>query len=279
MSWQTVDPRTGVIRPAASGLATNQALSLLEAMGRQGWSCLASYDTEAWSPIPSGGSNSGPFVWLKQEGLAEEIVLPWRTDQEVPIVRLTATGKEALHKLNKPVVRSEIEILQDRCGHSLKPHYGQCILFAALARRVGYKTRLCVTLPTQTTVADVQLERQDDQVWVTIESGLDRSMHPLDRWHRMAQIQAYLPLVAPTLEKQQEIEKQAKERIYVMRSTSLTYLLAQTLHRNTSLWNRRYNRFEEQTAKRFRPRNKPGMEIWAAGHGAMLRALTQTQAN
>lgn len=271
MSWQTTDPRHRSTTPATSGPVVTEALFLLATLGRKGWSCLPVQLARSALPDVPGNPASAPLAWLRAEGLIQEEVLVWHTDRSVPILRLTAEGKNHLRQQHKPVIRSEIETLQDRYGHALKPHYGQSILFAALARQAGYTTQLCVTVPTRTVTADIRLTRRDTHVWVSIESGLERPLHPLDHWHRLAQIQAFLPLVAPTLEQQREVEEQAKARIYMMYSTNLSYLLARLPQRHACLWNRRYNRFEEQATRWVRPRGKPDWETWVAGHAAMLR--------
>ncbi len=271
MSWQITGPSQERPTGAESGHVANRALALLEAVGREGWSCL--------NPCQRAGTAGDPdsvsIAWLQAEGLIAGETLTWHAERRIPVIRLTTAGKRHLRTHHKSVVPSEIEILQDRCGHALKPHYGQSILFAALARQAGYQTRLCVTLPTRTAIADVLLERPGSRIWVSIESGLERPLHPLDRWHRMAQVQAWLPLVAPTPARQQDLELQARARIYVIHSANLSTLLERVPGPRNCLWSRRYNRFEEQAARLRQAPGQPDWQTWTAGHAAMLRSWHQ----
>ncbi len=276
MSWQTTGSRSDGAIPIAEDQVAVQAQALLMSLGREGWSCPASHLSLCLTSSLPDTPEAAPLAWLTAAGLIAWEPLTWYAARTIRIVRLTTAGKAYLHAHRQPVVRSEIEILQDRCGHTLHAHYGQCLLFAALARQAGYHTRLCVTLPTRTAIADVGLERQGTRIWVSVESGLERSMHPLDRWHRLAQVQAWLPLVAPTPEGQRTVEKQARTRIYVLRSTSLISLLARPRPRYVCLWNRRYNRFEEQAAQLARPPSQPDWDTWTTGHAAMHRIGRRT---
>lgn len=254
---------------------SEDALALLAAIGRTGYSSLGSFvhtgtGSGAWEASPSP---AGPLPDLLARGLVAVEELAWFGERKIRIVKLTPQGKDCLRRHDWPVVRSEIETLQDRCGHSLKPHYGQTLLFAALARRLGYATTLCVLVPARNAIADVRLERQGRSIWVSIESGMARSEHPHDRWHRLAQAQAYLPLVAPASDLENTAMAQAQACVYLIRSANLQELMARISRGATTLWTQRYSRFEHCHLHDVPRPGRPDTRMWAQCNGYMRAHL------
>ena len=251
------------------------ALSLLADLGRTGFSSAASFAR----PRPSRSTPSARgclWHWLQDRGLVVWDALAWSDARRIRIVRITSAGKAHLRRAAQGAVKSEIEILQDRLGHADKPHFGQTILFAYLARRLGYATRLCSLLPTRNAIADVRLERADATLWVSVESGLARTEHPLDRWHRLAQAQAFLPLVAPNPARAEQALAYARERVYVIKATDLDTLAARVRRGAATLWTRRCNRFDRGVPAQTRARRT--LSAAAQGHGR-LRQLRRSAAS
>lgn len=269
-------PARGIGRAELSVEA--DALSLLAQLGRTGFSSAASFARPRSSrPTPSArGSIARLWRWLQDRELVVWNALAWSDARRIRIVRITPTGKAHLRRTNQAAVKSEIEILQDRLGHAHKPHFGQTIFFAYLARRLGYATRLCCLLPTRNAIADVRLERADATLWVSLESGLARAEHPLDRWHRMAQAQAFLPLVASDPVRAEQALAYARTRVYVIKATDLDTLAARVQRGATTLWTQRYNRFDRGVPARTRDRRT--LSDAAQGHGR-LRQLRRCAAS
>lgn len=254
------------------------ALSLLAQLGRTGFSSAASFARPRPSrSTPSArGANERLWRWLQDRDLVVGDALAWSDARRIRIVRITPAGKAHLRRAAQAAVKSEIEILQDRLGHADKPHFGQTIFFAYLARRLGYATRLCSLLPARNAIADVRLERAEATLWVSVESGLARTEHPLDRWHRMAQAQAFLPLVASDPARAEQALAYARERVYVIKATDLDTLAARVPRGATTLWTRRYNRFDRGVPARTRARGT--LSAAAQGHGR-LRQLRRCAAS
>ena len=224
------------------------SLKLLQILGSRGYSATCSYGSILF---PQGENSSSVselalcWQWLLDRNLICLTRVPLLDDRKIAAVHLTVAGRRHHKQQNMPLVQGEIEILYDRLGHSLKPHYGQALLFAHLARSLGFVTALEVQLPQRRIIADLQLERGSELLWVSLESGLERRTHPLDRWHKLAQAQAYLPLAAADSELLDTAFRLAQKQIYQIRGTALLDLETRLRNGARTLWCRRYNRFEK----------------------------------
>ncbi len=230
--------------PALEGMA----LQLLQDLGRRGYSSIRSYratldrPAEGRAPDPT---QTGQWNWLLERNLVRFLEVPVLDTRMLTAVHLTATGRRYLRQRHLPLVPGEIETLLDRLGHSLKPHYGQALLLAHLARHLGYATAHGVQVPHRRAVADLRLERSREVLFVSLESGLKRKGHPLDRWHVLAQAQPFLPLVAADAETLDTAFHSARQRICQIRGAVLPDLESRLYRGARTLWCRRYNRFEQ----------------------------------
>ncbi len=223
------------------------SLKLLQILGSRGYSATYSYGSILFPQ--SENSSSGSVLalcwhWLQDRNLICLTNVPLLDDRKIAAVHVTEVGRRHLKQQNMPLVQGEIEILYDRLGHSLKPHYGQALLFAHLARSLGFVTALEVQLPQRRVMADMRLERGSELLWVSLESGLERRTHPLDRWHMLAQAQAYLPLVAADSELLDTAFRLAQKQIAQIRGAFLPELEVRLRCGARTLWSRRHNRFE-----------------------------------
>ena len=233
---------------AAGPALESMALKLLLDLGSRGYSPIRSYrakldrQEEDLAPDPTQACQ---WNWLLERNLVSFLEVPIFDTRMLTAVHLTETGRRYLRQRNLPLVQGEIEILLDRLGHSMKPHYGQALLLAHLARHLGYATAHGVQVPHRRAVADLRLERGREVLFVSLESGLERKGHPLDRWHVLAQAQTFLPLVAADAEKLDAAFHSARKQICQIRGAVLPDLESRLYRGARTLWCRRYNRFEK----------------------------------
>lgn len=261
-TWTIEEPH-----PTPDPPRDDAALSLLATIGRTGWSRLASH-VRPTDETPSAiqRQNQRSITWLRERDLIALETVAWLERNVMQAVRLTPAGRRHLRQAQLPVVRGEMETLRDRLGHTIREHHAQIVLAADLARRRGYASAPCVVVPFCRVLADLKLERRNETLWVSIESGWDRPGHPADRWHRLAQSQAYLPQIAPTDGRLEAIMAEAQKWVYLIRGTSLESLRERRGHPGLSLWTRSFSRFEEHahlTRKAFCP---PDFDLWIQGH-------------
>lgn len=257
---------------ATSGLET-ESLLLLQEVGIQGYSTVDSYRTNRLEPQPGGKQQEGRWSWLLARDLISFLEVPVFADRTITAIQVTEAGRQHLQQRNIPIVQGEIETLFDQLGHSLKPHYGQALLFAHLARRLGYTTAHGVEVPHRKAVADLLLTRGQEALLVSLESGLERKGHPLDRWHVLAQAQAFLPLVAPNSEALEAAFGVARRQICIIRGTGLV-VLEKRLHWGArTLWCRRFNRFEQVNPQLYNLSLKPHLKAAGTCQGLLRGKL------
>ncbi len=253
------------------------ALALLQDLGSRGHSSARSYKATLHSPtagVEPEPIQAAHWLWLLERNFVRFLEVPVFDARTLSAVHLTATGRHYLRQRNLPCVPGEIEILCDRLGHSLKPHYGQALLFAHLARRLGYVATHGIKVPHRNAVADLLLERGDETLFVSLESGLERRGHPLDRWHVLAQSQAFLPLIAPDAGQLDTAFRRARKQICLIRGASLPDLEFR-LHRGArTLWCRRHNRFERDAQNSCHPPQRAHLAAAASCQGLLREAFT-----
>ena len=268
-SQRTFGRATGPVRESA-------ALKLLQDLGSRGYSSISSYSTKLYEQEEGLKSEAGQiwlWNWLLERNLVSFLEVPVFDARMLTVVHLTVTGRRYLRQRNLPLVQGEIEILFDRLGHSMKPHYGQALLFAYLARHLGFATTHGVKVPHRRAVADLLLERGSELLFVSLESGLERNGHPLDRWQVLAQAQAFLPLIAADAEKLDAAFRSAQKQICQIRGAVLSDLESR-LHRGArTLWCRRYNRFEKSGHASCLPPQKSRLMAAASCQGLLREAF------
>ncbi len=268
-AWQPVRPEQGC---APGPQWESGALALLQALGRYGHSPVSSYSVqphgaeESWAPVAVPPCL---WHWLQERNLIRCLEVPVFGTRQLAVVHLTEVGRRYLRQRHLPHVPGEIEILCDRLGHSVKLHYGQALLFAHLARRLGYATGHGIPLPHRRAIADLRLVRGREVLYVSLESGLDRKGHPLDRWHVLAQAQAFLPLVAPDSARLDAAFGCARQQICQIRGVVLPDLEARLSRGARTLWCRRYNRFEQHGPEVCRPSRPAHLRAAAACQGLL----------
>lgn len=222
--------------------------TLLSRIGTCGWSALVSYGTPAWSEkkLRAWPEPDSPLATLHGLGLIGFDQLPAGSARTISVLYLKQEGRRYLSEIGTPPVHTEYERLRDRWGTRAKEHHGQIILFAALARRFGYRAKVGVAVPSQRLFADVQLTKDDGtEAWCLVESGSHRDTHPLDRWHRLGRCQPFLPLIAPDRETMNQLREQARPHIYKVYLTNLDELLSNAGNDRHRLWLADVNRFRD----------------------------------
>ena len=268
MIFQKVSPDRG--DPAATPDLETESLALLREVGIQGYSTVDSYGTKRPETQQGGKLQDSRWSWLRSRDLISLLEVPVLKDRTMTTIQVTEAGRRHLRQRNIPIVQGEIETLFDQLGHSLKPHYGQALLFAHLARRLGYSTTHGVEVPHRKVMADLLLTRGQEALYVSLESGLERKGHPLDRWHVLAQAQAFLPLVAASEEALEAAFSVAQRQICLIRGTALAVLEARLQRGAGTLWCRRFNRFEQANPQLYNFSLKPDL-IAAASCQGLLR--------
>ena len=224
------------------------ALKLLQTLGSQGYSAICNYGSILF---PQGADSNLEaeltlcWQWLQERNLVCLTSAPFLEDRKIAAVNLNEAGRRYLQQRGLSLIQGELEILYDRLGRSLKPHYGQALMFAHMARSLGFATALEVQLPQRRVMADLRLEKCGEVLWVSLESDLERRAHPLDRWHMLAQAQAFLPLVSADSALLNTAFHLAQKQIYQIRGTTLLGLETRLRNGARTLWCRRYNRFEK----------------------------------
>lgn len=221
--------------------------ALLTRIGACGWSALASYG-KSWSGSELGSrpAPGSPLAMLHGLGLIGFEQLPAGAAGTILALYLTPEGRRLLLEMRLSPVHTEYEQLRDRWGIRAEEHHGQVILFAALARRLGYRAEVGVPAPGQRLFADVKLTGEDGtEAWCLVESGSHRDTHPLDRWRRLGRCQPFLPLVAPDRKTMNQLGEQAQPYIYRVCLTNLDELLLNVGSGNNRLWLTDINRFRD----------------------------------
>ena len=256
--------------------------ALLARIGTCGWSAAVAYDATAWSGEQLGAclAPGSPLADLDDRGFVGLKRLPIGAGQMITVLHLTRDGRRHLMAMGYKPVHTEFERLRDRWGTRAEAHHGQTILFAALARRLGYQAEVGVAVPGQCLYADVGLTGDDGtEAWCLVESGTPRDSHPLDRWHRLGQCQPFLPLVTPDRETMHRLREQARPHIYRVLLTNLDDLILHAGNGKHRLWLDDLNRFRE--ADRGRNRIVPGLRSRLAfqfqGHARARTAYRRQQ--
>jgi len=268
----------GPLGRAAGPALESTALQLLQALGSRGYSAIRSYSAKPgrheqdWEADPI---QTCRWRWLQERNLVGFLEVPVFAARTLRAVHLTGTGRRYLRQRNLSPAPGELETLRDRLGHGLKPHYGQALLFAHLARRLGYATAHGMQVPHRNAVADLLLERGSEVLFVSLESGLERKGHPVDRWHILAQAQPFLPLIAADAEKLDVAFCSARKQICQIRGAVLPDLESRLYRGARTLWCRRYNRFE-QTAPELCLPPRPARLLAAASCQGRLREALRT---
>ena len=250
MSWPTELPSPA---PAANCLRSEET-TLFTRIGTRGWSALVSY-RESWSASELGAwpASGSPLAVLRGLDLIGFEQLPAGSAGTILVLYLTPTGRRRLLEMRLSPVHTEYERLRDRWGIRAEEHHGQVILFAALARRLGYRAEVGVAAPGQRLFADVKLTRKDGtEAWCLVESGSHRDTHPLDRWRRLGRCQPFLPLVALDRTTMNRLGEQARTHIYRVCLTNLDELLLNVDSGNNRLWLTDVNRFRDADCGRNR---------------------------
>lgn len=273
MSWPTEPPSSA---PATPGLGSEEhsesltLLTLFTRIGARGWSALVSY-SESWSASELGAwpAPGSPLATLHGLGLIGFEKLPAGAVGTILTLYLTPAGRRGLLEMRLSPVHTEYERLRDRWGTRAKEHHGQVILFAALARRFGYRAEVGVAAPGQRLFADVKLTGEDGtKAWCLVESGSHRDTHPLDRWHRLGRCQPFLPLVAPDRETMNRLREQARPHIYKVCLTNLDELVPHVNSGHNRLWLTDINRFRDADLGRNRvvPGLRSRLDFQFQGH-------------
>ena len=259
MSWPTVLPSPAPDSNRLGSDEHSEYTTLFTRIGTRGWSALVSY-RELWSASELGAwpAPGSPLAVLRGLDLIGFKQLPAGSAGTISVLYLTPAGHRRLLEMRLPPVHTEYERLRDRWGTRAQEHHGQVILFAALARRCGYRAEVGVAAPGQRLFADVKLTREDGtEAWCLVESGSHRDTHPLDRWRRLGRCQPFLPLVAPDCKTMNRLGEQARPHIYRVCLTNLDELLLNVDSGNHRLWLTDVNRFRD--ADRGRNRVVPGL--------------------
>ena len=259
MSWPTELPSSAPAVGSCMSDEHSESTTLLTRIGTCGWSALVAYG-ESWSGAELGAwpEPGSPLAVLHSLGLVGFEQLPTGSAGTVSALYLTPAGRRLLLERGRNPVHTEYERLRDRWGTRAGDHHGQVILFAALARRFGYRAEVGVAAPGQRLFADVKLTGEGGtEAWCLVESGSHRDTHPLDRWHRLSRCQRFLPLVAPDRKTMDRLGAQARPHIYRVRLTNLDELVLNVGSGNNRLWLTDLNRFRD--ADRGRNRVVPGL--------------------
>ncbi len=247
MSWPTELTFSASVTNAHTLEQHPKCSALLTRIGACGWSALTSY-SEAWSGSALGAwpEPGSPLAVLRGLGLIDFEQLPAGSARIILALYLTPEGRRYLLEMRLSPVHTEYERLRDRWGTRAKEHHGQVILFAALARRFGYRAEVGVAAPGQRLFADVKLTREDGaEAWCLVESGSHRDTHPLDRWRRLGRCQPFLPLVAPDRKTMNQLGEQTRPHIYRVCLTNLDELILNVDSGNNRLWLTDVNRFRD----------------------------------
>ena len=249
MNWPTELPASNpVANVHRSQKHPEYCTNLLARIGTVGWSAVVSYGESAWTELELGAKPEpgSPLGALQGMGLIGFEQLPAGSARTVSVLYLTKAGRRQLMAAGLPPVHTEFERLRDRWGTQAAEHHGQVILFAALARRFGYRAQVGVAVPGQRLFADVRLTQDDGtEAWCLVESGTHQDSHPLDRWHRLGRCQPFLPLVAPDRQTMNRLREQAQPNIYKVYLTNLDELVGNVGNGHHRLWLADVNRFRD----------------------------------
>ena len=248
MSWPTELPSPAPAANSGRSEGYSECTALLTRIGTCGWSALVSYGDSAWSESDLGvwPEPGSPLATLHGLGLIGFEQLSAGSDRTISVLYLARKGRSFLLEAGLTPVHTEYERLRDRWGTRAEVHHGQVILFAALARRFGYRADVGVSVPGQRLFADVRLTKGDGtEAWCLVESGSHRETHPLDRWHRLGRCQPFLPLIAPDRETMNQLREQARPHIYKVCLTNLDELARNASNGNRRLWLADVNRFRD----------------------------------
>lgn len=247
MSWPTELPSSAPATNCLGSEEHSEYTTLFTRIGVCGWSALVSY-SESWSGSELGvwPEPGSPLAALHGLGLIGFEQLPAGSAGTILALYLTPAGRRRLLEMRLRPVHTEYERLRDRWGTRAQEHHGQVILFAALARRLGYHAEVGVAAPGQRLFADVNLIREDGtEAWCLVESGSHRDTHPLDRWRRLGRCQPFLPLVAPDRKTMNRLGEKARPHIYRVCLTNLDELILNVDSGNNRLWLTDVNRFRD----------------------------------
>ena len=248
MSWPTELPSLAPIAHSDRSEGHSEYTTLLTQIGTCGWSALVSYGDSEWSEAELGAwpKPGSPLATLHGLDLIGFKQLPAGTARTISVLYLAREGRSFLMERGLTPVHTEYERLRDRWGTRSEVHHGQVILFAALARRFGYRVDVGVAIPGQRLFADVRLTKGDGtEAWCLVESGSHRDTHPLDRWHRLGRCQPFLPLIASDRETMNQLREQARPHIYKVYLTNLDELIHNADNGHHQLWLTDVNRFRD----------------------------------